>query len=327
MIFKLNIQLSYLSPAIERTILFDGQTTFGQLHDVIQCAFGWENSHIHDFKVETEEGENVVNLFGNKMKSIITNPDMVFDAIIEPYNEAKEIIADWFNGERDEIEYLYDPGDDWLHTIKLMKVLEGRKECPEIIELSYFAPEEDSRSEWPEDEWMESGNHEVPDQETEEMLMSEKNGMMWSQRFRLGPADLFIDNIWDNLLTETTRFKAAAPWKALNSDDIIAIKHPEMEKMLYCSVMGALGEMYGMAVYQGDEGLQSLLGVLEGTEDGLNQKCLMLSFDNRNDLTNRDYRLIKDAGHTFRGKNAWPLFRSFRLDIIRGILSQRKRQS
>lgn len=39
------------------------------------------------------------------------------------------------------------------------------------------------------------------------------------------------------------------------------------------------------------------------------QDCLMCSFEDRNELTGADRKQIKDLGLTFRGKNAWPMFR------------------
>jgi hypothetical protein len=42
------------------------------------------------------------------------------------------------------------------------------------------------------------------------------------------------------------------------------------------------------------------------------QKCLMASFANREELTTEDRQVIKRLGLKFRGRNAWPLFRSYR---------------
>ncbi|MCI0487237.1 MAG: hypothetical protein L0229_11630, partial [Blastocatellia bacterium] len=41
------------------------------------------------------------------------------------------------------------------------------------------------------------------------------------------------------------------------------------------------------------------------------QKCLMASFEDRNELQQKDLKLIKDLGLKFRGRNAWPAFRSY----------------
>ena len=50
-VYQLRIELKDSKPKIWRRIQVPVQFTFGQLHDVIQVAFGWENQHLHQFKV------------------------------------------------------------------------------------------------------------------------------------------------------------------------------------------------------------------------------------------------------------------------------------
>jgi len=50
----------------------------------------------------------------------------------------------------------------------------------------------------------------------------------------------------------------------------------------------------------------------EAFEELMLQKCLMASFANRKELTKEDHQVIKRLGLKFRGRNAWPLFRSYR---------------
>jgi len=84
--------------------------------------------------------------------------------------------------------------------------------------------------------------------------------------------------------------------------------------------MGALGEFFALAVYLGTEGLESYMRLASGpplseeqaAEDALAQKCLMVSFGSRKELTDKDRAIIKKLGLRFRGKTAWPLFRSHR---------------
>lgn len=84
----------------------------------------------------------------------------------------------------------------------------------------------------------------------------------------------------------------------------------------YCSILGAGDEVYGLAVYRGEAGLQTLTKVI--VEDMMDetifheQDSFLLSFEDRADLLNEDYALIQSAGVKFRGKKAWPSFRSKR---------------
>ena len=120
---------------------------------------------------------------------------------------------------------------------------------------------------------------------------------------------------WRSLYEAAIEFKKAEPWKVLYDTDFICIENPVDKTWGYCSVMGRMGEHFAIGVYLGLEGLHGLNTVLEKGETIPShqlmhyQDCLMCSFEDRNDLTPADRKQIKDLGLTFRGKNAWPMFR------------------
>lgn len=112
-------------------------------------------------------------------------------------------------------------------------------------------------------------------------------------------------------------FKQVQPWKWFYDVDIICVENPKDKVMGYCSIMGRLGEYYALGVYLGDDGLY---GFSELMKKGDNmpphqalhyQDCLMCSFEDRDQLSNADRKQIKDLGLSFRGRNAWPMFRRF----------------
>jgi hypothetical protein len=80
--------------------------------------------------------------------------------------------------------------------------------------------------------------------------------------------------------------------------------------------MGALGEVLGLVVYIGSEGLSLFQEIQSGKISAQNddihlrQRCLVLIFDDRQMLEKRDLDLIKTLGLKFRGHQAWPSFRS-----------------
>lgn len=123
---------------------------------------------------------------------------------------------------------------------------------------------------------------------------------------------------WKDLYTEAVRFKEIAPWNWMWDSNLFGVKNPEDGEIGYCCVLGAGGEVFGIAVYLGHEGLE---GYWKGVnhpeivyEEGAIhiKKCLLLTFEDRSDLEGTDLQVIKDLGLQFKGPRAWPEFRSYR---------------
>ena len=99
--------------------------------------------------------------------------------------------------------------------------------------------------------------------------------------------------------------------------DLSGVQDPASGEIGYCCVLGRAGEHFALAVYSGTEGLEGYLQtrsgeVLPSYPEALHlQKCLMASFEDRSFLQQKDLHVIKALGLQFRGRNAWPLFRSY----------------
>jgi hypothetical protein len=123
---------------------------------------------------------------------------------------------------------------------------------------------------------------------------------------------------WKTLYEAAIAFRKMQPWDWMKESDIFGVQDPGTGEVGYCCIMGELGEFLAIAVYQGAEGLQGYLKihrgqVKPGNPDALYiQNCLMLSFENRNSVQEDDRELIHELGLKCRGKNAWPVFRSYR---------------
>jgi hypothetical protein len=118
--------------------------------------------------------------------------------------------------------------------------------------------------------------------------------------------------LWKELYEVAAVFKRAGCWEWLTNAHIFGVKNPLNGEIGYCCVMGNGGEMYGLAIYPGTAGLENLLGMFSGEFDPLYaQHCLMLSFDNRNELLPNELRQIKELGLKFRGAQSWPTFRLY----------------
>jgi pRiA4b ORF-3-like protein len=53
-IYQLKVTLRGIRPPIWRRLRVPGAVTLARLHDVLQEAFGWTNSHLHQFRAGRE---------------------------------------------------------------------------------------------------------------------------------------------------------------------------------------------------------------------------------------------------------------------------------
>ena len=125
---------------------------------------------------------------------------------------------------------------------------------------------------------------------------------------------------WKALYQAALEFKEIEAWTWMYDSDVFGVQDPASGEIGYCCIMGNLGEMYALALYLGSEGLESYMRIAsepppdpsEAFEELMLQKCLMASFGSRDELSKEDRQVIKRLGLKFRGRTAWPLFRSYR---------------
>ena len=122
---------------------------------------------------------------------------------------------------------------------------------------------------------------------------------------------------WRRLYEAAIRIKEVAPWEWMEEVDIFGVQNPETGELGFVSVMGMLGEHLALALYQGAEGLQAFwefeaIADYAPPEALLGLPHLQASFEDREYLSSEDRAVIKKLGLSFRGRQAWPLFRSYR---------------
>ena len=121
--FQIKITLKDTKPPIWRRILVAPEITLNKLHDVLQIAMGWTNSHLHQF--ETSLG-------------YIADPEFELE---EAESSKKATLQSVLHGPKSHIRYEYDFGDGWDHQVLLEKLveldepvlarcLEGARACP-----------------------------------------------------------------------------------------------------------------------------------------------------------------------------------------------------
>lgn len=120
--FVVRVDLDECKPPIWRRLRLASDLTLSQVHDILQVAMGWTDSHLHQF------------LMGPKTRDYSVEPFLSAYDLSEgeegvPEAEARldEVLATV----GDKLFYEYDFGDSWWHTIRLEKVLGWPEDAPE----------------------------------------------------------------------------------------------------------------------------------------------------------------------------------------------------
>lgn len=292
MIYQFKVELEDENPAVWRTLEVDSGATFAQFHEVLQVAFGWENSHLHEFSIEKRDGKLVDDIvIGMKPEGI----GIFSEGVLE---ENKEKLVDWFIEEKDSAIYTYDLGDDWRHKVVLEQVLlkNEKQVYPFCVEAVQAAPKEDGGG------MLSKSSVE----KTDSKVLTEQINAEF-----LGLGGTFD---WIYLFDMAKELNKLKPWELLDDNQIFVVVDPVSAENLYCSVLGGAGYEFGLAVYIGQEGLQSLKdtqeNIMEMFELIVRQRSMLLSFVDRDELEEKDYQLIKSHGLSFRGRQQWVQFRS-----------------
>lgn len=123
---------------------------------------------------------------------------------------------------------------------------------------------------------------------------------------------------WSRLYAAAQTFSELAPWEWMYDSDLFGVKNPEDGEVGYCCVLGNLGECLGLTLYRGSEGLacyrKTLVDSLEEVIPGdilFSMSAILYSLSDREYLEKDDMKVIRQLKLKFRGKNAWPSFRSY----------------
>lgn len=106
-----------------------------------------------------------------------------------------------------------------------------------------------------------------------------------------------------------------APWVWMYDNAHLGFVDPKDASPHFISIMGQEGEHFAVAVYRRVEDLFHILDMIDdpgaNADAILETSQLQLSFEDRDYLVPADMRIIKQLKLRFRGKQAWPCFRSF----------------
>lgn len=120
---------------------------------------------------------------------------------------------------------------------------------------------------------------------------------------KFGSKSLSEQELLDLLYESALQFRKMKLWEILDNTCIFGVKHHD-KKTSYISVLGNGGELFGIAVYQGIEGIRQLIDMNEEPpvfereweehEYFLNRTALTLSFETMADLAEGQRKQLRD---------------------------------
>ncbi|OXI78631.1 hypothetical protein CFB50_08460 [Burkholderia sp. AU33423] len=129
--YTLHVQLLYIQPPIWRRITVEGPDSLRKLHHILQAAFGWESTHMHDFLID-----------GKTYAMFDVDAALEFMDRSKTFDDRKTKLNKVLRPDS-RILYRYDFGDGWDHQIVVesvetiadeswgeSRVIDGARACP-----------------------------------------------------------------------------------------------------------------------------------------------------------------------------------------------------
>jgi hypothetical protein len=128
--YQIKVTLRGIEPPIWRRLRVPGSIRLVRLHEVLQIAMGWSNSHLHLFE---KDGVHYC-------RPSDFDPDEV-----PPIDESKTSLQSVLREVGEQMVYQYDFGDNWEHDVELEKILTsaGATDSPICLDGARHCPPED----------------------------------------------------------------------------------------------------------------------------------------------------------------------------------------
>ena len=169
--FQFKIELKHLKePPVWRRLLVPDNIAFGDLHLVIQIAFGWQNYHLWQFSPKGFGSEPLIKPYFEDG----------FDDF-QGAEDADEItLTEIFTQPKQTFVYIYDFGDSWEHLMKLEKILDEESVLPVCTGGEGACPPEDCGGVWGYMSLLETlANPKSPEYKEMRQWLGLKKGEQW----------------------------------------------------------------------------------------------------------------------------------------------------
>jgi hypothetical protein len=108
---QVRASIDRIEPQIWRRLVVPLHFNLRELHLVLQAAFGWMNAHLHEFEIGGLR-------FGDEADAERAEDDP------RAFDEMEVRLRDFTREPGTTFRYVYDMGDNWVHTVCLEQSLE-----------------------------------------------------------------------------------------------------------------------------------------------------------------------------------------------------------
>ena len=131
---QLRVSIDRIEPQIWRRLIVPSSFNLRDLHLILQAAFGWTNAHLHEFEIGGLR-------FGDA--DIANDENGPDDA--RALDEMDVRLRDFSREPGTTFSYVYDMGDNWVHTVYLEKhvALKRAPKTARCLEGARARPPED----------------------------------------------------------------------------------------------------------------------------------------------------------------------------------------
>ena len=155
--YQIKIELIDSEPLIWRRVIVPAEITFKRLHDTIQFAMGWWDSHLYEFDFPEEklritcddESFDEWKYYSAKYKTVKPtkkeDPLGIIGRMLETkLKKSQSTKIDKYLAKYATFEYVYDFGDHWQHQIQIERVIDDYLlGYPQVLEGEGACPPED----------------------------------------------------------------------------------------------------------------------------------------------------------------------------------------
>jgi hypothetical protein len=152
-IARLTVTLQGIRPLVWRRLEVPAAFSFTELSAVILAAFGWTNSHLHEFEVGPQRigmpdrHGGAVPIVSDPLDGVLAQVGIDLGLRVSPSleDEAAVALSDLLHRGVRSFTFIYDFGDDWRHlvTVEELQCAEEGVSYPRLVSGRHACPPED----------------------------------------------------------------------------------------------------------------------------------------------------------------------------------------